>query len=116
MKVLILLALVVVAAHASSDQPKGCNGVMCMMFCEKGFSRDANGCLECKCNTNFDHCAKAPLCRMYCDNGFRRGLDGCFDCKCNANLDHCKNRVMCDMYCEKGFLKGMDGCDICKCA
>ncbi|ESN94646.1 hypothetical protein HELRODRAFT_107888 [Helobdella robusta] len=54
---------------------------MCMMFCEFGFKKDANGCDVCKFTKEPEICSDIQ-CKMECPFGFEKNEDGCFLCAC----------------------------------
>jgi hypothetical protein len=91
--------------------PVECPEVMCMMFCETGFMKDANGCDMCKCNEPVDECPEV-MCAMFCENGFKKDENGCDICQCAE--PEC-SEVMCMMYCEYGWAKNDNGCEVCEC-
>ncbi len=69
-------------------------GPVCLIFCEFGNVKDANGCPTCKCNPA--PTCKPVLCKLGCREGFKKDAMGCELCECAPATCAGELRPACD--------------------
>lgn len=98
-----------------------CSPVVCALYCEHGFARDAAGCATCRCNDPSPNpggprcgpttCAAGEeCCNASCGICVKPG-GACTQQACEPSCPP----VACALACPNGFQKGPDGCEICHC-
>ena len=86
-------------------------GLTCMMHCEAGFKKDAQGCDMCECE---EVCPQNTVCGLSCRHGYKKDDKGCQLCECR-NKPACLKDIECAMECTYGFVVLDDGCQLCEC-
>jgi len=70
----------------SAPTPQGtsrCQEVLCMVFCDNGYVKDAHGCEICSCLPAPTSCPQVA-CNTICTSGYAKDAQGCATCNCAA--------------------------------